>query len=79
MLEEALQSKKSNQSVDYMEKIEKEINRMLVVARKKQRERDRIKKQEDEDKQLSLDPKATELFSPEVLIANNSLSSLLKR
>ncbi len=41
MHEEHQNDKKKTHSIDYMQKIEKEIKRMLVVARKKQREREK--------------------------------------
>jgi hypothetical protein len=47
--------------MEYMERLEKDIKKMLLIARKKQKERDRKTKQEEEDQNLkSKDPESAE-------------------
>ena len=65
--------------MEYMVRLEKDIKKMLVIARKKQKERDRQMKQEEEDKMITKNPQANEEASDSVLIETKSLSSLLKR
>ena len=52
---------------------------MLIIARKKEIERERIKKQEEEDNAVSKNPDIIESTSDSVLIETKSLTSLLKR
>ena len=52
---------------------------MLIIARKKEIERDRVKKQEEEDHVISLNPDLIDSTPDSVLIETKSLPSLLKR
>ena len=64
---------KDLKSVNYMDKLEKDITKLLVSARKKQKERERHVRQEEEDGTIFYDQVSTE-----VLVQTKSLISLLK-
>lgn len=63
----------------YMDKLEKDIRKMLIISRKKEIERDRVQKQEEEDHVISLNPDMIDATPDSVLIETKSLPSLLKR
>jgi hypothetical protein len=78
LLNEANQ-KEEKKNMKYMDKLEKEIRKMLIIARKKEIERDRVQKQQEEDHIISLNPDMIDSTPDSFLIETKSLSSLLKR
>jgi phosphorylcholine metabolism protein LicD len=78
LMQEASQ-KEEKKNMKYMDKLEKDIRKMLIIARKKQVERDRMKKQEEEDHLISINPEVIDSTPDSVLIETKSLPSLLKR
>jgi hypothetical protein len=80
MMQEAIQREESG-TMEYMVRLEKDIKKMLLIARKKSKERDRQQKQEEEDKQISKNAKEEGEQVPENanMVETTSLSSLLKR
>jgi hypothetical protein len=78
LLNEANQ-KEEKKNMKYMDKLEKEIRKMLIIARKKEIERDRVQKQQEEDHIISLNPDLIDSTPDSFLIETKSLSSLLKR
>ena len=82
MMKEAIQKEESG-TMEYMVRLEKDIKKMLLIARKKSKERDRQQKQEEEDKQISKNAtnkvEESEQVADSALIETTSLSSLLKR
>jgi hypothetical protein len=71
--------REEKKNMTYMDKLEKDIRKMLIIARKKEIERDRVKKQEEEDHIISLNPDLIDSTPDSVLIETKSLPSLLKR
>jgi len=71
--------KEEKKNMTYMDKLEKDIRKMLIIARKKEIERDRVQKQEQEDHVISLNPDLIDSTPDSVLIETKSLPSLLKR
>lgn len=71
--------REEKKNMTYMDKLEKDIRKMLIIARKKEIERDRVKKQEEEDHVISLNPDLIDSTPDSVLIETKSLPSLLKR
>jgi hypothetical protein len=71
--------REEKKNMTYMDKLEKDIRKMLIIARKKEIERERVKKQEEEDHVISLNPDLIDSTPDSVLIETKSLPSLLKR
>lgn len=74
----ACKAKKLQRTGDYMDQIEKDITKMIIVARRKQREREKHEKQEEEARLIASSEVEVALSDQEI-IATQALIHLLKR